>query len=76
MKLCNNIQDFYWKIILEVPASCPKVALQSETGMMDMSLRIEKMKCLLLLKIKNMEGNALAKQILMRAEKNGENGLY
>ena len=75
VKLCNNIQDFYWRIILEVPASCPKVALQSETGMMDMSLRIEKMKCLLLLKIKNMEGNALAKQILMRAEKNGENGL-
>ena len=41
-ELCNEIQKFYWKTLLEVPYSTPKVALQCETGCMEMSPRINK----------------------------------
>ena len=26
VKFCNTIQEFYWKIILKIPDSCPKLA--------------------------------------------------
>ena len=29
--LCENIQNFFWRVILKVPESCPKVALKCET---------------------------------------------
>ena len=28
VKLCNDIQNFYWRVMLEIPASTPKIALQ------------------------------------------------
>ena len=31
IKFCNSIQEFYWKIILKVPDSCPKLALRCKT---------------------------------------------
>ena len=27
-KFCNSIQEFYWRTILEIPESCPKLALK------------------------------------------------
>ena len=65
--VCNMLQDFFWKTMLELPSSCPKVALQCETGMMDMLLRINLQKCLLLIKIKDMEVTSLAREIWLES---------
>ena len=35
VKVCNSIQNFYWKIILKLPDSCPKLALKCKTNMVD-----------------------------------------
>ena len=75
VKLCNQLQYFYWRKILNVPTSCPKIALQSETNMLDMKLRIPKNKCLLLKKIKNMDESVLAKEIYLKTKENDQPGL-
>ena len=41
IKLCNSLQDFYWRVVLKVPESCPKLALQCETKMTDMKRRVD-----------------------------------
>ena len=40
IKLCDNLQNFFWRVLLKVPESCPKVALRCETKMMGMKWRI------------------------------------
>ena len=75
-ELCNKIQEFYWKTLLEVPYSTPKVALQCETGCMEMSLRIKKEKCLLLNRIKCLSEDFLVKEVCNTAMENGWPGLH
>ena len=29
--LCDKLQNFYWRVMLSVPESCPKLALRCET---------------------------------------------
>ena len=36
IKPCAELQNFYWRILLKVPESCPKVALRSERKMLGM----------------------------------------
>ena len=62
-KLCNSIQAFYWRVVLKVPESCPKLALRCETKMVDMKWRIWEEKCLLLLRIQDLDEGSLAKFI-------------
>ena len=38
--LCDATQNFFWRLILEVPESCVKVALRSETNVTGMKWRI------------------------------------
>ena len=54
IKLCDNLQNFFWRVLLKVPESCPKVALRCETQMMGMKRRIWEEKVFLLLRIKCM----------------------
>ena len=75
VKLCNQIQNFYWKIICQVPESCPKLGLLCEPGMVDCKFRIYNEKCQLLLRIKRLDNKALAKQVYLQAEANGWPGL-
>jgi hypothetical protein len=75
VKLCNSIQSFFWRVILKVPQSCPKLALRCETKTTDIKWRIWEEKCLLLLRIKCLEDRALAKGIYQVAEDNGWPGL-
>ena len=49
VKLCDYIEGFYWKIILKVPDSCPKLAIRCEAKMRSTKWRIWEEKCLLLL---------------------------
>ena len=34
--MCDDLQNFFWRVMLTVPESCPKIALRSETGMLGM----------------------------------------
>ena len=73
--LCNSIQNFYWKIILKLPNSVPKLALKCETNMVDILWRVWEEKCLLLNRIKSLPDGSLAKQIYLEAESRGWPGL-
>ena len=35
-QLCDDIQNFFWRVVLSVPESCPKIAQRCETGMLGM----------------------------------------
>ena len=35
--MCGNLQNFFWRVVLDVPKSCPKVALQCEPAMVGMN---------------------------------------
>ena len=75
VKLCDSIQGFYWKIILKVPDSCPKLAIRCEGNIRSTKWRIWEEKCLLLLRIQNLEDGSLAKNIYLEAETNNWPGL-
>ena len=73
--LCDATQNSFWRLMLEVPESCPKVALRSETKQIGMKWRIREAKCLLLKQIQELDDTALAKKICQEAEDNGWPGL-
>ena len=73
--LCNKIQNFYWRTILKISSSCPKLALLCEPKMTDFKWRIYEEKCMLLLQIKCLEEGSLAKIIYEEAELNSWPGL-
>ena len=75
VKLCNSIQAFFWRVMLNVPESCPKLALRCETKTTDMKWRVWEEKCLLLVSIKSLEDKSLAKSMYQQAEDNGWPGL-
>ena len=61
---CDRLQDMFWRIMLEVPESCPKVALRAETRMISMKYRVWQQKLLLLQRLKNQDNRALSSKIL------------
>ena len=73
--LCDSIQNFFWRLILEVPVSCPKVALRSETKSIGMKWKVWEAKCLLLKQIQNLEDTALAKRVCLEADARNLPGL-
>ena len=75
VKFCNSIQEFYWKTILKIPDSCPKLALRCETFSQGIKWRIWEEKCLLLIRVQNLEEGSLAKKIYEQAETNRWPGL-
>ena len=63
VNLCDELQNFFWRVMLKVPESCPKVALRCETRMLGMKWRIWQEKILLLLRIKNHDMDSLCRQV-------------
>ena len=61
---CDRLQDMFWRIMLEVPESCPKVALRAETRMIRTKHRVWQQKLLLLKRIKQQELSTLSRRIL------------
>ena len=49
---CEELQEYFWRTILQVPKGTPKVALRSETGSLKMKLRIWKQKLMLAKRIR------------------------
>ena len=68
ISLCDQLQNFFWRVILKVPESCPKVALKAETGMLGMKWRLWQEKIFLLMRIRNHSEDALCRQIYEEGE--------
>ena len=75
IEVCNSVQNLFWRSILNVPKSCPKIALICETKMLDMKHRIWKEKISLFMRIKNLPNESLAKMIHEESMKNNWPGL-
>jgi hypothetical protein len=75
VKLCNSIQNYYWRAVLKIPESCPKLALRCEPNMVDAQWRIWEQKCLLLNQIKSLPEGSLAQITYLEAESRGWPGL-
>ena len=71
--MCDNLQNYFWRVILSVPESCPKVALRCETSMMGMKWRIWLRKILLLVRIKRKSQNTnfLSRQVYDECKSRG-----
>ena len=72
---CDKLQNFFWRVILTVPESCPKIALRCETQSMGMKWRIWQEKLLLLFRIRNKDTSTLCRQIYEEGKRNGWPGL-
>ena len=70
-----TLKNFFWRVVLKVPESCPKVALKSETGMVGIKCRLWEQKILLLMRIRNHSEDTLCKQIYLEGELNNWPGL-
>ena len=75
IELCDKLQNFFWRVMLTVPESCPKLALRCETAMIGMKWRIWQEKLLLLLRIKSQNMNSLCRQVYEEGKVNGWPGL-
>ena len=73
--ICDNMQNFFWRVMLAVPESCPKIALRCETGMMGMKWRIWSEKLLLLSRIRSQEKTSLSRQVFEECKARGLPGL-
>ena len=71
----NDLQRWFLRLILQVPKSTPSASLTWETGMMDMKLRIWKEKLMLILHIRSLNDETLAKKIYEEQRKEGWPGL-
>ena len=56
---CDKLQDMFWRVMLEVPESCPKIALRAETRM----IGIWEQKLLLVKRIQAQIPSTLRRQI-------------
>ena len=74
-KLCDNVQNFFWRVILAVPESCPKIALRCETAMLGMKWRIWLQKIMLIIRIKSKDEETLCGKIYKEEKRMGLPGL-
>ena len=65
-----TIQQYYWRKILSVPNSTPKIAIQAEMNVIGFKWKIWLEKCLLLRRIRMKEETALAKMVYEQSIKN------
>ena len=75
IEMCDSTQNFFWRVMLTVPESCPKVALRCETNMLGMKWRIWLEKILLLVRIRNQDSTSLSRQIYEESKAKGWPGL-
>ena len=73
--MCDSIQNYFWRVMLTVPESCPKIALRCETGMFGMKWRIWREKLMLLIRIKWQDSSSLLRQVYEESREGGWPGL-
>ena len=71
----NKLQRWFVRLILQVPQGTPSASLTWETGLMDMRLRIWREKLMLILHIRSLDENTLARKIYDEQRKEGWPGL-
>ena len=74
--LCDDLQNFFWRVILKVPESCPKMALRCETKQIGMKWRIWQEKLFLARRIKNKEEETLVNKVYREGRMMGWPGLW
>ena len=65
--MCDN--NYFWRVMLTVPESCPKIALRCETGMVGKKWRIWSEQILLLMRIKKQDQGSLSIQVYKAAKR-------
>ena len=73
--MCDKLQELFWRIMLEVPESCPRIALRAETRMINMQHRIWQHKLLLIKRIKCQDISTLSRSIFEEQKNNNLPGL-
>ena len=73
-EMCEELQELFWRTVLQVPRGGPKVMLRAETGSLKMKKRIQKQKLMLAKKISK-EKKSLAKVIYAEQVEMGWPGL-
>ena len=74
VELTDSLQYYYWRQILAVPNSVPKIALRAEMNFTNFKWRVWQEKCLLLKRIQNNK-ESLAHQVYLESIKNNWPGL-
>ena len=75
INMCDDLQNYFWRVILTVPESCPKIALRCETGSLGMKWRVWTAKILLVMRIKQQDTSSLCRQIYEEGRTRGWPGL-
>ena len=75
IKQLNTIQRWFLKIILQIGQGVPLAALTWESGLMDMELRVWQEKIILVLQIRSLNKETLARKIYEEQKKNNWPGL-
>ena len=76
VEMADKIQEFYWRVILKVPESCPKLALRCEPRQLGMKWRIWIEKMLLLKRIQKQDEGSLCHQVYEEGKSMGWPGLW
>ena len=74
-EMCEELQELFWRTVLQVPRGGPKVMLRAETGSMKMKQRIQKQKLMLARKIllqKDSLANAIYEELYGEAGQEGQ----
>ena len=75
IEMCDKIQDMFWRVMFEVPESCPRIALRAETRMVGMKHRIWEQKLLLIKRIRSQDPSILSRRIYTEQRSNKWPGL-
>ena len=75
VEILDDTQNYFVRVLLQIPESTLKPSLLSETGLMSMKQRIWSRKLMFVNTLKNMSDRTLAKQILNEQVKRGWPGL-
>ena len=67
---CDKLQDMFWRVIMELPESYPRIALRAETRIITMKYRVWQQKLLLLRRIQRQSQETLSRQILEAQQAN------
>ena len=73
--MCGNLQNYFWRVMLTGPESCPKIAFRCETGMVGMKWGIWNAKIMLLMRIKSQDSSSLSRQVYEESRARGWPGL-
>ena len=71
----DKIQELFWRVMLRVPESCPRIALRAETRMIGMKHRVWQEKLLLVKRIKAQSKESLSRKVFEEQKANKWPGL-